>query len=1710
LVLILTLLLLKALTLSRIESGVARIGQLNIVRNKLSQSMKLLLFITKRIASLSVRIFVILILSLFANLELQAQEPNDCEGAIVICDDGPVSYTPIGPGNPDFNTNTCGTTEHQSAWYYFEFSDIMPPNQILEFIITPNSGSDYDFAIWGPNVDCDDLDAAGMIRCNFSPIGITGLVVGGGGSAFEEALTVNPNEGYYLLVDNFSTSGTGFSIEWFGSAAPYLDCNANPNCELIADAGDVIYFCEGETFELVATVSGGNGNAIYNWKGNPPGVTQFIADTSAATTSVTIPIGFGNEFEFLLTVTEDSCTAQAIAVAVVQSPSEPTFDVETELCESDDVLVLPTTSNEGVPGTWNPTAIDPLTDPSPITAVFTPDDNVGSCIDTLAIVFTISESVEPLFNLPTEFCEADDTYNIPTTSEDGHPGVWIPGIIVPNGNAGASITATFTTSDVGCFAQTQWTFGIVAGLVPDFDFDNTICEFADPVVLDPFSIDGFSGVWSVPIIDPSGLAGFTISSTFTPDPVVGTCLLPYTHEWTVIEPAIPDFPEIGPLCALDPLLILPTQSTNNEFFGSWNPAQLDPADLGAGTYIAAFTPDVSFGDCVEDVLIEIEIFEELEISFDPLSLCELDPIFNLPTTTSAGIMGTWIPSSINPANFGGTEVIAIFTPELGLCAQPFEWTITIEAEEEITFDIPLNICELTDPVVLSSTSDNGIQGTWSNPLLDPANATGDFIVSIFSPDPTLHPCAEPAEYITFITPSFAPEFLIPEQLCELDDVLILETISLNGLRGEWTIPAIDPYNSGGNIVETTFVPEDSECTLPLTIEITIESTPFVDQLTRLNPSDCGIEDGSIIIETQQSDSEYSIDGGTTWLTSGAFDQLPGGSYTILMRLPGLSNCITDTTINLTSPGAPEINEVIIDEISDCNLQNGSLNVIAEGTMLEYSIDNGNTWQADPLFEGLDAGNYQIVVREINAPACRSVSFAMIHLPDPVVVDSMVVSNVSDCAGGDGQLSVRATGNNLEYSIDQGATWQSSPIFDHLSGGTYDVWVRNSAQPACTDMLTAEINEPAPFEIIQLTPTDLTDCQSQDGSIFIDAGIGDFEYSIDGGLSFQLNNFFDGLLPGTYEVVVRRIGATGCTNEDIVRIFAPNAPSVDSIGIIEMSNCGAADGQLNVFANGIDLEYSIDGGLFWQASSSFSGLNFGSYQILIRSSTFINCIVMQSAEIADLLPPEIVEVIVKDVDNCLLENGSITINATGASILEYSLDNSNWQSSNLFSNLGEGVYSAYVRLADHPDCKDSGNAEIRGVQAPEITNLEIEEISDCGRADGAVRVMLALGANVEYSIDGINWQDDDVFENLSPGLYTVRVRNEQSPSCSDEFVFELVDPECACGQISFIPDVIQPTCHDDETGSISINANIPDVEFDIEWDINSNIPMIENLSAGIYSFVISYFDNCTYMDNIVLINPDPIEAQSYVENSSCSDGEDGSILIKHLNNSVNYEYSIDGVTFQSNPEFPDLRSGVYPIVIRDPNNCQQLFPVTVESTEDLSPSIEGIERYIFGDTIRLMAEFDDLRVDSFYWLDQSGRVVSTVNPLQVMATEDSEFSFVAFYHVCQVQISKNIFVDDLSFYFPSAFSPNNDGINDYFLPFASNSMTSQLHYDLQIFNRWGDKVFETRMADLFDINRAWNGRRNGKLESVGPYVFTSTVYLQNGRELKFAGELQLMR
>lgn len=92
--------------------------------------------------------------------------------------------------------------------------------------------------------------------------------------------------------------------------------------------------------------------------------------------------------------------------------------------------------------------------------------------------------------------------------------------------------------------------------------------------------------------------------------------------------------------------------------------------------------------------------------------------------------------------------------------------------------------------------------------------------------------------------------------------------------------------------------------------------------------------------------------------------------------------------------------------------------------------------------------------------------------------------------------------------------------------------------------------------------------------------------------------------------------------------------------------------------------------------------------------------------------------------------------------------------------------------------------------------------------------------------------------------------------------------------------------------------------------------------------------------------------------------------------------------------------------------------------------------------------------------------------------------------------------------PNVFTPNGDGLNDYFYVIAGKEVVAVNQF--QIFSRWGEKVFEARNTSPNSYSGGWNGYYKGKLAEGGTYVYYITISLSDGTKEEVKGNITLIR
>ncbi|CAG5085238.1 beta strand repeat-containing protein [Parvicella tangerina] len=536
-----------------------------------------------------------------------------------------------------------------------------------------------------------------------------------------------------------------------------------------------------------------------------------------------------------------------------------------------------------------------------------------------------------------------------------------------------------------------------------------------------------------------------------------------------------------------------------------------------------------------------------------------------------------------------------------------------------------------------------------------------------------------------------------------------------------------------------------------------------------------------------------------------------------------------------------------------------------------------------------------------------------------------------CAGNDGSISANATGGATpyQYSID-GGTLQPSGTFTGLSQGSYDILVIDAN--GCQSMQTVTVNAGSGTLTVSATPTDPS-CAGNDGQIDIVAsgGATPYSYSTDGGSNFVPTSTFTSLAPGTYSVVVQ--DNNGCQGTTSVTLNATSGSVTVSATPTDPS-CGASDGQIAVTAGGGSgsYTYSNDGGSSFGASSTFTGLAVGTYDIVVEDGN--GCQATTSVTLSNSAGPAVAAT-GTDVSCNGSSDGTATVTATGGTpSYTYSIDGTNFGASSTFTGLAAGSYTIYVN--DAGSCQ--GTASVTIGEPTAVVHTASVSDATCGNSNGSITVTATGGSGpYTYSLNSGTAQASGTFTGLAAGSYTVEAIDANG--CVSTASTENVGG--GAGPAITSPTISDETCMD-ANGQIIVNATGGTGSLQYSNDGGATYQtssVFPGLAAGTYAIVVQDGAGCTTSTSATVTNSggfslivNPASGQTICEGNSVNISASGA------GTGASYTWDQGLPTGASHTVSPTVTT-VYTVQATDASSCTETASVTI--TVETEPTVTVI-------------------------------------------------------------------------------------------------------------------------------------------------------------------------
>lgn len=685
-------------------------------------------------------------------------------------------------------------------------------------------------------------------------------------------------------------------------------------------------------------------------------------------------------------------------------------------------------------------------------------------------------------------------------------------------------------------------------------------------------------------------------------------------------------------------------------------------------------------------------------------------------------------------------------------------------------------------------------------------------------------------------------------------------------------------------------------------------------------------DGTVEVDADGGNPpyEYAIVG-EAYQGSNLLTGLCAGDYEV--SVIDDNNCEFIGSVTLENPEDIEIDLIEMTR-SNCGFANGSLDVEATGPNppFEYSLDGG-AFQATGFFDEIPAGGYTITARD--DLGCEKDVFFGVN--DEEMDGQLIDKTHVTCFDGDnGTVEVENIGGlePISYELDNSGVTQASGFFDDLEAGDHIVTIYDDGQ--CVYNVLFTILEPEEIQFSFIV-TDAVCFGGASGTIeFVDVTGGDdnYQYSIDGGATFQAGATFDNLLAGDYDLMVR--DNSGCTQDNTATVDEPTLITFqttlfhltcfeNNTGVIIISGSEGTPGYL----------YSIDNGDSFQTGNTFAGLAAGTYDLVVQDSE--GCEVDGQVTLTE---PDLLTADYTISDNLCKSScdGQIEITPSGGTPnYFYSIDGgSTFNSNRIKTGLCADDYDVIVR--DDNDCTTDATVT---VDEPDTLIFDVVLTpSTCSQANGEIEIIVSGGTpDYEYSIDdGATFVNDNVFDGLLADEYRIVVRDENNCSANDrQTLTDQPSPEIISVALT------HPLCNGDANGSIQVNASggTGDLIYAIDPGPSQASNVFNDLTAGTYVITIEDENGCTDEVTRTLNDPPVLTLDLAGENLLCFENFSGSIEATAGGGTTPYQFSFDGgATFGSSETHNFIAADDYIVVVRDKNNCTETEVITITEPDEL--------------------------------------------------------------------------------------------------------------------------------------------------------------------------------
>ena len=932
----------------------------------------------------------------------------------------------------------------------------------------------------------------------------------------------------------------------------------------------------------------------------------------------------------------------------------------------------------------------------------------------------------------------------------------------------------------------------------------------------------------------------------------------------------------------------------------------------------------------------------------------------------------------------------------------------------------------------------------------------------------------------------------------------------------WT-PSMQTVFNPSNLcpgVNSATITDANGCAVTGSVTLTQAFTPVVVTTTPTN-SNCGQSNGGACATVSGGLPPYSYIWNDLAVTMApCMDSVPAGTY--LLDVTDANGCLVTSTVNVNDILAPTVVITSHTDLLCYGLTNGTATTSITGGVTPYAVLWTPGGQVNPNPTNLAGGVNTITVTD--AAGCISSESVTILEPPPINHAISSITNVSCFGACNGTATVVAAGGTgaLTFQWNDPAS-QTTGTASGLCAGTYEVITTDANGCMVVDSALI-ISQPGTLAITSSTATNITCFGDNDGSITTTVTGGTpfylFAWTPSGGSAPVAN----ALAPGTYTLTVT--DQNGCTTNQNWTITQPTLLT-DTSSFVP-STCGQANATALVTPAGGSPGYVYQ----WndpalQTTQTATGLLAGTYSVIVTDTH--GCTTTQSYVINDLAGPVIDTVTSTPVLCFGGSTGTATVTTVaGTGTLPLSYDwNPGSQINPVATGLAQGTYSVIV--TDDNGCSATG---VVVVNEPPLLELFVSTTDTICYGDTSQVYATASGGSPAYSYfwvgasgSGFSGGGPHMVMPTTTTMYTALVLDANGCSAGPLDMFVVVKPPLTV----IASDTA--VCDGDAATIYATGGGGNSGPYTYSWD---NGPLTQSQivtppsGSVTTNYIVTVSDGCSTPvsdTSTVTINPGSIGLLQGLPTSGC---EPLTVAFTGAsNNGVTYLWDFgDGNTATgANPTNIYVNSGTYDVelTIITAFGCETIIDSLAYINVYPGPTADFIASPNPASSLSPLVTFTDISTvasEITNWAWDFGDLLSTtdVSSLQhpTYTYQGAGYNTVTLIVTNQygcIDTAQQVIqiIDDFVFFAPNAFTPDEDGVNDIFLPQGIGYDINT--FNMMIFDRWGNMIYSTD-----DYNKGWDGRANGGAEvaQIDVYVWKVSLKDNQGKPHKYIGHVTIVK